>query len=311
MIDVHAHFTTQRYIEVAKSFGHREADGMPEWYWPQWTSQSHIELMDKAGIAKSYLSLSSPGVHFGDDAAARALAREVNDAGAAVIRDYPRRFGLFASLPLPDVDGALLELSRAYDALHVDGVIVMTNSQGLYLGNPALGPVLDEINRRSGVIFIHPTSAKGSELVDCGRPRPMIEFLFETARTVVDYVLSGHADRYPNVRLIVPHCSGVIPLLVERLQLFAALNPESEEEPVIAKLRRSFFDLAGKPSALQISALREVCPDGHLLYGSDYPWTPSDLVMTLLHNLDDVLPRDWRTATHNNAESLFKSVGSG
>ena len=83
----------------------------------------------------------------------------------------------------------------------------------------------------------------------------MIEFLFETARTVVDYVLSGNADRYPNVRLIVPHCSGVIPLLVERVQLFAALNPESEVEPVIANLRRCFFDLAGKPSVLPALAV--------------------------------------------------------
>jgi 6-methylsalicylate decarboxylase len=308
MIDVHAHFTTPRYIEAAKSFGHREPDGMPEWYWPQWTPQSHLELMDKAAIAKSYLSMSSPGVHFGDDVAARALAREVNDAGAEVTRDYPKRFGLFASLPLPDIDGALLELSRAYDELYVDGVIVLTNSQGLYLGNPALGPVLEEVNRRSGVIFIHPTSAKGSDLVDCGRPRPMIEFLFETARTVVDYVLSGGADRYPNVRLIVPHCGGVIPLLLERVQLFAALNPESAVEPVIAKLRRFFFDLAGSPSALQISALREICPHEHLLYGSDYPWTPSDLAVKLLENLDNVLERDWRTITHENAESLFKRV---
>jgi 6-methylsalicylate decarboxylase len=179
------------------------------------------------------------------------------------------------------------------------------------LGNPFLVPVLEEINCRSGVIFIHPTTAKGSQLVDCGRPRPMIEFLFETARTVVDYVLSGNADRYPNVRIIVPHCSGVIPLLVERVQLFAALNPESGAEPVIAKLRRCFFDLAGKPSALQISALREVCPQEHLLYGSDYPWTPGDLAIELLDNLDNVLEPDWRTATHKNAESLFKRVDRG
>jgi 6-methylsalicylate decarboxylase len=306
MIDVHAHFTTPSYIEAAKSSGHREADGMPEWYWPEWNPQTHLELMDRAGIEKSYLSMSSPGVHFGDDSAARALAREVNDAGATVKRDYPQRFGLFASLPLPDIDGALVELSRAYDELDADGVIVLTNSQGLYLGNPALSPVFEEINRRSGVIFIHPTSAKGTELVDCGRPRPMIEFLFETARTVVDYLLSGNADGYPNVRVIVPHCSGVIPLLVDRIQLFAALNPESEAEPVIAKLRRFFFDLAGIPSALQISALREVCPHEHLLYGSDYPWTSSDLAMKLLDNLDNVLEPDWRIATHKNAESLFK-----
>ncbi|CAN5671821.1 amidohydrolase family protein [soil metagenome] len=306
IIDVHAHFTTPRYIQAAKDAGYREADGMPEAFWPQWALQSHVELMDKAGISKSYLSISSPGVHFGDHAAARALAREVNDAGADVVMANPDRFGLFASLPLPDIGASLAELARAYDELDADGVVVMSNSRGTYLGNPSLAPVLEELDRRSGTLFLHPTSAQGTELVDCGRPRPMIEFLFETARTVIDYVLSGSATRYPNIRLIVPHCGGVLPLLADRVALFAgALNSGALTEPVADTLRRFYYDLAGTPSDLQVAALRQLCPPDHLLYGSDYPWTPAELAIGLLATLDKVLDPDWRMETTHNAKDLF------
>jgi predicted TIM-barrel fold metal-dependent hydrolase len=311
MIDVHAHFTTPRYVEVAKSAGYREADGMPESFWPQWAVDSHVELMDSAGIDKSYLSISSPGVHFGDDTAARALAREVNDAGADVVLANPARFGFFASLPLPDVEGSLVELARAYDELNANGVVVLSNSQGMYLGNPALAPVLEEIDRRSGIVFLHPTSAQGTALVDCGRPRPMIEFLFETARTVIDYIVSGSATRYPNVRLIVPHCGGVLPLLADRVALFAAaLSSGPSGEPVGDALRRFYYDLAGTPSNLQVTALRQVCLPGHLLYGSDYPWTPAGLAIGLLANLDNLLDPDWRTKTSHNAAKLFAAPGA-
>ena len=308
MIDVHAHFTTPRYVEAAKAAGYREADGMPESFWPQWAVESQIELMEKAGIEKSYLSISSPGVHFGHDAAARALTREVNDAGAEIVAANPSRFGLFASLPVPDVEGSLLELARAYEELNADGVVVLSNSRGMYLGNPALAPVLEEIDRRNGIVFLHPTSAQGTELVDCGRPRPMIEFLFETARTVIDYVLSGSAARYPSIRLIVPHCGGVIPLLADRVALFAvALSSGPAGEPVVDVLRRFYYDLAGTPSDLQVTALRQLCPPDHLLYGSDYPWTPADLAIGLIANLDKILEPDWRTQTTHNAANLFNA----
>jgi hypothetical protein len=192
--------------------------------------------MDQAGIDRAILSMSSPGVHFGNDAAARVLAREVNEAGAWISQQYPDRFGQFAALPLPDADGALVEIAYALDDLGADGVILLSNSGGRYLGDSHLSPVLAELDQRRAVILLHPTSCVGHEHVSCGRPRPMIEFLFDTARTVVDFILSGAAERFPNLQLIVPHAGGVLPLLADRVELFRTLDGDTDDrKPVTSR----------------------------------------------------------------------------
>jgi hypothetical protein len=114
-IDVHAHYLTDRYRQAAEAAGHARPDGMPGL--PRWSVQAALGMMDRFHIEAAILSVSSPGVHFGDNAAARALARSVNEEGARAVSDHPGRFGLFASLPLPDVDGALEELAYALDVL--------------------------------------------------------------------------------------------------------------------------------------------------------------------------------------------------
>lgn len=156
LVDVHAHFLTEHYVAAAGAGGHEHPDGMPSW--PSWTAQGALELNDRCGIGKAYLSISSPGVHFGDDAAARELARHVNDAGAALKDEHPTRFGHFASLPLPDVDGSVAEARRALDELGSDGVTLESNARGRYLGDAAFAPLFDELAERKAVVFVHPTS---------------------------------------------------------------------------------------------------------------------------------------------------------
>jgi 6-methylsalicylate decarboxylase len=101
--------------------------------WPSWDVQTHLDLMDRHEIGRAMLSLSSPGVHFGDDLAARALAHEMNNDAAAIARKQPDRFGWFAVLPLPDVPGSLAEISHVFDELGADGVMVLINARGVYL----------------------------------------------------------------------------------------------------------------------------------------------------------------------------------
>ena len=173
LVDVHAHFLPPDYVAAAKAAGHLEPDGMPGW--PAWSEAQHLELMDAHGIASAMLSISSPGVHFGDDAAARELARHVNTYGAEVVRRHPRRFGHFASLPLPDVDGSIAELSYALDVLGSDGVAVESNHGGVYLGDPMLEPVWQELDRRRCTVFVHPTSPPNADSLGLGLPRPMLE----------------------------------------------------------------------------------------------------------------------------------------
>jgi len=308
LIDVHAHFTTDDYITIAKNSGRRDPDGMSEAYWPRWDAETHLRLMDEAGISRAMLSMSSPGVHFGDDAAARALAHEVNEAGAEIKRAHPDRFGQFASLPLPDIDGALAEISHAFDDLHADGVVLMTNSAGLYLGDERLRPVLAELDRRGAVVFLHPTSCVGHEALALGYPRPMIEFLFDTARTVVDLILKGTAQRHPAIRFVVPHAGGVLPLLADRLELFRSISGDTDGPSVGETLSGFYYDLAGTPTDRQMSALAGIAKPEHLLYGSDYAWTRYEQVLRATKALDTVQPpagQSWRRLTTRNARRLL------
>ncbi len=127
LIDVHAHFLLPEYVAAAERAGHPRPDGMPGW--PKWSARKHLEVMDAAGIEKAVLSVSSPGVHFGDDFRAQVLARRVNEAAAELAGDHPERFGFFASLPLPDVQGALVDSVRRGRS-DADGVALLSNAGG-------------------------------------------------------------------------------------------------------------------------------------------------------------------------------------
>jgi predicted TIM-barrel fold metal-dependent hydrolase len=306
-IDVHAHFVTDSYITSARAAGHQHPDGMPGW--PTWSAEAHLELMNRCGISTALLSMSSPGVHFGDDAAARDLARQVNEDAARVVRGHPGRFGMFASLPLPDVDGSLTEVAYALDTLSADGVILQTNAGGTYLGDPKLEPVFAELGRRNAAVFLHPTSPVCWRQSALGRPRPMIEFIFDTARTVTDLVFAGTLVRHPGLRVIVPHCGGALPVLADRINGMAGLVGSGNAPAAVDQLRRLYYDTAGTAFPRQIPALLGLVDPDRLLYGSDYLWTPDRLVE--LHSAefaDTPSPVDglsWQELTTANAHRVL------
>ncbi|WP_299541358.1 amidohydrolase family protein [uncultured Streptomyces sp.] len=309
LIDVHAHFVTDSYVARARKAGHHLPDGVPAW--PSWSARDHLALMDRSGIETAVLSVSSPGVHFGDPASARALAREVNEDGAAVVRDHPGRFGLFASLPLPDVEGALAEIGHAFDTLGADGVVLETNTEGVYLGDPRLEPVFAELDRREAVVFLHPTSPVCWEKSALGRPRPMIEFIFDTARTVTDLLFAGTLDRHPRLKVIVPHCGGALPVLADRINGFMKLFlPGEQDAPdAVAQLGRLYYDLAGPAFPRQLPALLNLAAPDHLLYGSDYCWTPSAAAeahaLSFADAPEPVAGTGWPALTRANAHALL------
>ncbi|MGW4456584.1 amidohydrolase family protein [Streptomyces albidoflavus] len=313
LVDVHAHFVTDGYVAAARSAGIDHPDGMPGW--PSWSVEKHLELMDRAGIDRSYLSVSSPGVHFGDDAAARALAREVNTFGARVRDARPDRFGHFASLPLPDVEGALAEAVHALDVLGADGVAVETNHHGHYLGDPLFEPLWAELDRRGALVFVHPTSPPHADAVALGRPRPMLEFLFDTARTASDLLFRGVLTRHPRVRWLLTHGGGALPLLADRMELFRSLTGTGNAEApgALEQLSALWYDMAGTPFPRQIPALAAAFGTDRLLYGSDYCWTPAELVHSQAASVDAAPGPDpattghatWRALTTANARRLF------
>ncbi|WP_322012749.1 amidohydrolase family protein [Paraburkholderia sp. J12] len=310
-IDVHAHYLPARYREAAIAAGHAHPDGMP--FLPGWSVAEALDVMDSVDVQTQMLSISSPGVHFGSAEAARDLARMVNEEGAQAVRDYPGRFGLFASLPLPDLDGALLELEHAFDVLHADGIVLKSNFDGMYPGDARLDPLFAELNRRRAIVFLHPTSpacpcCHGASL---GYPRPTLEFIFETTRAVVQLLLNGVISRYPEVRFIVPHAGAALPLVVDRVVgsmpvLDLPRRPSPEE--VFADLRTLYFDLAGFPVPRGIPALLEIADSARLLYGSDWPFTPTARMAMLTDALDrtPALAGEMRAAVmRGNALKLF------
>ncbi len=287
-IDVHAHYLPTSYRQAAAAAGYDPPDGIPGL--PRWDTGAALGMMDQLNIRTAMLSISSPGVHFGDDGAARKLAREVNEEGAKAASDYPGRFGLFASLPLPDIDGALAEATYAFDTLKADGVAVETNHHGVYMGDPRLDPLFAELNRRRAVVFMHPTSptCPCCQTLSLGYPRPLIEFTFETTRAVTNLLLTGTLDRFPDIRLIVPHAGAAVPVLADRV---VGLTPAFLPKPVepdhfFATLQRLYYDLAGYPLPRLAPALLQIADPGRIFYGSDWPFTPLPIVTRLAGEME-------------------------
>jgi predicted TIM-barrel fold metal-dependent hydrolase len=284
VIDVHHHFLPDDYRNALTHAGHSRPDGMGSI--PEWSEQHAIDFIDEMGIETAFLSISSPGVMLGGYSAVN-LSRAANETAAALMADYPGRFGSFATLPLPSAEASLLEIAYAFDTLHVDGVTLLTNYGGVYLGDPSLDPVFDELHRRKATVFVHPTSPAGCDQTSLGLPRPGIEFMFDTTRTVTNLIYSGTMDRCADITWIIPHGGAALPALATRIDALRLLAPDRchAEEPVASYLGRLYFDLAGPRSDDALRALLGIAEASRLLFGSDWPFTPGFAVSFMLDAL--------------------------
>jgi predicted TIM-barrel fold metal-dependent hydrolase len=314
-IDIHAHFVPAFYREALVEAGLSKPDGIRAM--PEWDADSTLRVMDKLGVATAMLSISSPGVHFGDDAKARALSRRVNEEGRRIVDAHPGRFGFFASLPLPDVDGAIAEATYAFDVLLADGVVFETNQHGVYLGDPMLEPLYAELNRRRAVMFVHPTSpaCSCSDRLHQQYPQPMLEFMFETTRSISDMVLAGALERAPDLKVIVPHAGAALPVLLERIELLLPLlGQEGKPMPSMRDaMRRLHFDVAGAPVPQLLDALLQVADPKRIHYGSDYPFTPAAACEVLLKKIEGTPLLDSKTREgilRTNSHALFPRLAT-
>lgn len=313
-VDVHAHFLPGFYCEALAKAGLKTLDGgMPV---PAWSEAAHLEMMDRLEIATAMLSVSSPSTHFLPEAERPAMCRAINDEGARLVKAHPGRFGLFASLPLPDVDASLAEIARAFDDLGADGVILESNIGGLYLGDPRLAPVFAALNDRKAVVFLHPTSPACFEAVHLGRPAPLLEFPLDTTRTIADLLYNRTLQLNPDIRLIVPHGGAALPALIARIAIFANvpfINPRpASEAEVFETLARLYYDVALSGHAVPFNALRAIAPMTQILFGSDWPFTPDFGVARNIGQLDalGLSEADARALARGNAERLFPRLES-
>ena len=300
-IDVHQHTLPPEFLAAL------ERHGIGEWAPQSWSVAGAIAMMDAHEIATGVLSLSTPGPHLGDDAEARDLAKKVNERLAELVKDRPDRFGTFASVPLPDIDGTLEAIRHAYDDLNADGVILLASNRGTYLGDPSYEPVMAELERRAAIAFIHPGPLPGPAVP--GVHPSIADFLLDTTRAAIDLVLNGVPRRYPNIRFILSHAGGFVPYAAHRIANLAhVVNGKVDATNVLDDLSTFYFDTALSGSPTSLPSLLAFARPGHVLFGSDWPYCPTETVSYFTQALDayDELDRAGHAAIdRSNAEALF------
>jgi len=272
-IDTHHHFLPPDYVRAIgdEPIGSLIVSGKV----PEWTPAHSIAVMDRHAIATAVLSMSAPGVCLDDREATRALCRHCNEYAARMRSDYPGRFGLFACLPLPDVEASLHEIAFALDELGADGIGLLTSYGDRYPGHPEFAAIFDELNRRKAVVYFHPAAGACSQCLG-HIPAATLEFPFDTTRAVTDLLFSGTFARCRDIRFIFSHAGGTIPFLAERISRLE-MRPEFKRhvpDGAIHELRRLYFDTALSANAYAFSAMRQLVADDQILFGSDYPFAP-------------------------------------
>jgi 6-methylsalicylate decarboxylase len=265
-IDIHHHMVSPGYAAAMKERGLRHAS---------WTVQRSIEEMDKSGIATSLTSLIQPAVWFGDIPLGRRLAREANEYAAKIARDYPGRYGSFATLPYPDTEGSLKEIEYALDTLKAEGFCLMTSYNGKYHGDQSFWPLLEELNRRNAIVYTHPSVPQCCGGLVPGVSVGTIEYAVDTTRTMASLMFSGAAAKFPNIRWIFSHSGGVAPFLVTRFAVEERIMKDAKQKLPnghMHELGKFYYDMAqgNHPGALY--ALSKIAPVSQYLYGTDYPY---------------------------------------
>jgi predicted TIM-barrel fold metal-dependent hydrolase len=267
-IDVHHHHTPPPYVAAltAKNIPGPVRD---------WTPEKSIADMDKAGVATALTSITTPALRFLDEAGARRLARECNEYTAKLVTDSGGRFGMFAAMPMPHVEGTLQEIAYALDTLKADGIALLTSYGDKWLGDPAFTPVLEELNRRRAVVYTHPTTANccGNLIPDV--PESIIEWGTDTTRTIASLVFSGAAARFRDVQLIFSHGGGTLPFLTERFLRLPLSNKNlAPRVPngVEHELKRFYYDTAQVAHPYALASLTKLIPVSQIVFGTDFPY---------------------------------------
>ncbi len=306
-IDVHHHILPDFFWQETND-AHNPVGGIAP---PPWDASLMVSFMDEAGIDVAVTSISTPGVHVGDDTRARSLARRCNELSAELMQARPTRLGGFAALPLPDVDGALEELAYALDELKLDGVVLFSNANGVYLGDSRFEPVFAELDRRGAVVFVHPTASPDPSAHSLGLPDTLIDFTADTTRAVAQMHYSNRFARTPHVRYIFSHAGGTVPYLAGRWAIIDEMNviPGADERGTAADtLRRLYWDTAASYRAPVLRMLRDIVGLDQVLFGTDFPYLRRDLAVSCVQMLKETaeLSAEERTGVMSgNALKLF------
>jgi 6-methylsalicylate decarboxylase len=284
-IDVHHHFGSPAWISMTST---KKTQGYQTWQ--PYTPARAIEDMDRGGVTTSMISITTPGIWFGNLEETRSMARRENEYGAKMVSDHKDRFSLFAVLPLPDVEASLREIEYAFDTLKAEGVGLLSNWGNKWLADESFKPVLDELNRRKAIVYTHgaaPSCCGGSYVP--GVPETTIEYNTDVSRTIVSLISSGTASRTPDIRYILSHGGGTITALTGRF-----LGNEATADNLAAKpkldsrlyhLRRFYYDTAASTNPVNIQSLKMLVGTSQIVFGTDHPFGNSANIAAALQKV--------------------------
>lgn len=307
-IDVHSHIITPEFLSSLKQEGCLLDEGFPL---PEYKAETHLKWMDQAGVKTSVLTLAAP------QPSSPEVVRKTNETAARLKQQHRGRFLFCAALPLPDVDAAIREAVYALDTLKADGIKLATNASGQYLGTEELDTLFALLNERKAVVILHPHRPEPvNSKVMQQTPLAMQEYLAETTRAVANMITRNVPARYPDVKIVVPHCGAYLPLAVPRMKSLAPVMQKNgmvgqiQWEACLASL---YYDLAGAHSPQAIRILLSITKPEHLLYGSDYPYAAPQALTAGLERMRQYLTDEADLAPYRemilyrNAEQLFGS----
>jgi predicted TIM-barrel fold metal-dependent hydrolase len=257
-IDVHHHVVPPQYAD----------DSLPI---KVPNTETQLESMDHWRIRRAITSLT-PRLMLKNLNRLREVARTCNEFQARMALEHPSRFGAFALLPLPDVDGALEEITYALDILHLDGVGLFSSVNDRYLGDPLFDPVFEELNRRNAVTFIHPTHCEAPPATNLGAPPFVVEYVFDTTRAVVNLIFTSTLKRCPDIRFIIAHGGGTVPFIAQRISMLEGHRYAKGVSDVIPTLKALYYEIASTTAGYALRSLQEVADPTHILWGSDLPF---------------------------------------
>ena len=310
-IDFHCHAILPAYIRGMEKLGIDSVaeEGYPL---PKWTLEDHLKFMSEAHIDYSILSMPTPHIYRGDEGLAAQVAREINEEMAKLCRDHADKFGFVATLPTPCVKSSLEEIRYCMDELGALGVKVPSNSDGVYLGDPRMDEIFAELDHRKALVIMHPSPAREIPRANVvtGRVMALFEYPTDTTRAVLNLLANGTMERFPNIRMIVPHTGSFLPYMKSRANaMFGLLAARGMMEPIdIEKsIGRLYFDLAGDPMPDEMDMLLAITEKGHLVYGSDYPYVLSPILLKKKEALDkELTKRSWIKQVYvDNARELI------
>jgi len=310
IIDLHHHAFPAEFIEAISKKGMKNkiVDVILAL---QWDLKKDLAFMDELGIQTAFVSVLGLGDFLaGDIAFARDLSRLGNEYCAKLMQNDPQRYGAFATLPLPDLESALKELEYALDVLKLDGVILSSNYEGYYLGDPRFDELFSELNRRKAVVFIHPDTPAGIDMTNVGFNASLVDYPHDTTRVAVHLVLNGVLAKYPDIRFILSHAGGTLPYLMSRITGAEGIVYPHKNFPhsIEYYFKQFFYDTALTTSPSTFACLHSLVDTSQIVYGSDYPFRNTEYMKTALNGLRSVQEFDenaLESIQRGNAIHLF------